>query len=352
MRAWDILKSREYQPRRKLMRAWQLSKPRAVEERPLAKVDLPMPEIGERDLLIRVRVCGVCHTDLHIVEGDIALPTQPIVPGHQIVGTVERAGAGVSRFGAGDRVGVPWLNWADGDCFYCRKGLENLCDKARFTGYHVNGGYAEYQVTEEGFAYKIPDVFSDEQAAPLLCAGVVGYRALRLAGAEEVERLGMYGFGASAHIALQIARFRGAKVYVFTRGREHRELAKELGAEWTGGAEDDPGAEMDASIIFAPAGGLVPPALRRLRKGGTLVLAGIHMSPIPELDYALIWGERSIKSVANATRRDAEEMLQLAAQIPARTEVEVFPMDEANEVLLKLKRSQIRGAAVLAAGAE
>lgn len=329
------------------MRAWQLEKPQPVEDKPLNPADLPLPEIGEHDLLIRVSVCGVCHTDLHIVEGDIEEHKLPVVPGHQIVGTVERAGQAVTRFKVGDRVGVPWLNWACGRCDYCRRGLENLCEFGRFTGYDVNGGYEEYQVTDENFAYSIPDVFTDEQAAPLLCAGVVGYRALRLAGAKDVQRLGMYGFGASAHITLQIARRWGVQVYVFTRSPEHQALARELGATWAGGSDDDPGALMDASIIFAPAGSLVPVALKGLRKAGTLVLAGIHMTPIPQFDYSLLWEERVIRSVANATRQDAEELLRLAAEIPVRTEVETFPLDQANDVLAKLKRSEINGAAVL-----
>jgi propanol-preferring alcohol dehydrogenase len=329
------------------MRAWVLEKPGPVGEVQLRWVDVPTPALGEHDLLIKVSVCGVCHTDLHIVEGDIELPKLPVIPGHQIVGRVEKTGTSVNRFKIGDRVGVPWLNWACGQCEYCLRGQENLCDYARFTGYHVDGGYADYQVTDERFAYAIPEVFSDEQAAPLLCAGVVGYRALKLAGAREAKRLGLYGFGASAHIAIQIARYWGVETYVFTRSPGHRKLAEELGAVWTGASGDDPGVLMDSSIIFAPAGQLVPEALKPLRKGGTLVLAGIHMSPIPELDYSLIWGERVIRSVANATRADAEEMLALAAQIPIRTELQTFPMDQANEALSKLKRSEIKGAAVL-----
>lgn len=344
------------------MRAWQLSKPGPVDRQPLRAVDLPVPEPGEHDLLIKVLACGVCHTDLHIVEGEIELPRLPIVPGHQIVGTVEKVGPGVSAFKVGDRVGVPWLSWTDNSCEYCRQGLENLCDNALFTGYSVNGGYAEYQVTDERYAYPLPENLSDEQAAPLLCAGVVGYRALRLAGAVPQSlqeplraprpglRLGLYGFGASAHIAIQIARHWGARVYVFTRSPEHRKLAEELGAVWTGDAEDDPGAMMDSSIIFAPAGRLVPLALKRLRKGGVLVLAGIHMSPIPQFDYDLIWGERVVRSVANATRQDAEDLLAVAASIPVRTDIESFPLDQANEALGKLKRSEIRGAAVLKVG--
>jgi propanol-preferring alcohol dehydrogenase len=302
-------------------------------------------------VLVKVSACGVCHTDIHVVEGDIERHRTPIVPGHQIVGVVAATGTEVTRFKTGDRVGVPWLNWACGVCEYCVSGLENLCDRARFTGYDVDGGFAEYQVTGEDFVYSTPPEFTDKQAAPLLCAGVVGYRALRLAGGATVRRLGMYGFGASAHIALQIAAHWGADVYVFSRGEEHRRLALELGAVWAGGSEEDPGALMDASIMFAPVGALVPVALKRLRKGGTLVLAGIYMSPIPEMDYDLLWGERVIRSVANATRRDAEEMLALAAKIPVRTEVETFPLEDANEALQQVKASRIRGAAVLKTGA-
>ncbi len=329
------------------MRAWLLREPRPVGEGPLVEVEMAPPGLGEHDLLIRVGVCGVCHTDLHIVEGDIELPKLPVVPGHQVVGRVERVGRSASRFVLGDRVGVAWLNWACGQCEYCRRGQENLCDYARFTGYHVDGGYAEYQVTDERFVYAIPDAFSDEQAAPLLCAGVIGYRALKLAGGTDIKRLGLFGFGASAHIAIQIARYWGIESYVFTRSPEHRELATELGAVWTGAAGEDPGARMDSSIIFAPAGQLVPEALKSLRKGGTLVLAGIHMTRIPQFDYSLLWGERVIRSVANATREDAEEMLALAAKIPVHTEVETFPMAQANETLQKLAKSEIRGAAVL-----
>jgi propanol-preferring alcohol dehydrogenase len=329
------------------MRAWILQQPKPVEERPLAPAELPVPELGPHDVLIRVRVCGVCHTDLHIVEGELPPHKRPVAPGHQIVGIVERLGAAASRFAVGDRVGVPWLHWTDRECEYCRRGQENLCERAQFTGYDVDGGYAQYHVADESFAYPLPAGFSDAQAAPLLCAGVVGYRALKLAGAREAGRVGLYGFGGSAHIALQVARHWGARVYVFTRSPEHRALARELGAAWTGSAGDDPGAVMDASIIFAPAGGLVPPALEALRRGGTLALGGIHMSPIPQLPYHLIWGERVLRSVANATRQDAEELLALAGEIQVRTEVETFALDEANEVLDKLKRSEVRGAAVL-----
>jgi propanol-preferring alcohol dehydrogenase len=329
------------------MYAWQLAAPRPVAEHPLARVTLSLPALGAHDLRIQVRVCGVCHTDLHIVEGEIPLPKLPVVPGHQIVGTVAATGPAVTRFQVGDRVGVPWLNSACGTCAYCRRGQENLCDTARFTGYHQDGGYAEFQVTDERFALPIPAGFADAAAAPLLCAGVIGYRALRFAGGPQGGRLGLYGFGASAHIAIQVARHWGLEVAVFTRNPEHRRLAEHLGAAWTGAAGDDPGAPLDNAIIFAPAGDLVPPALRVLRKGGTLVLAGIHMSPIPALDYDWIWGERGLRSVANATRQDAEDLLALAAAIPIQTEVETFPLAAANEVLLKLKHSGIRGAAVL-----
>jgi propanol-preferring alcohol dehydrogenase len=329
------------------MYAYQLKGPRPVEERPLSLVDIPVAPLGETDLLIKVHTCGVCHTDLHIVEGEIDLPKLPVVPGHQIVGTVEQMGPGAKRYKVGDRVGVAWLNWADGTCDYCTHGQENLCDNARFTGYHVDGGYAEYQVTDERFVYPIPAQYSDAEAAPLLCAGVIGYRAMRLAGAKEAHRLGLYGFGASAHIAVQVARRWGVDVYVFTRNPEHRKLAESLGAVWTGASQDDPHVQLDTSIIFAPAGELVPGALSRLRKGGTLTLAGIYMSPIPQFEYSLIWGERVMRSVANATRRDAEELLAIASETPLHLEVETYPLDQANEVLLKLKRSAIRGAAVL-----
>lgn len=332
------------------MHVWQLNEPRPVEEAPLVEGDLPVPEPGEHDLLIKVSACGVCHTDLHIVEGEIDLPMLPVVPGHQVVGRVDKVGSRVTRFKVGDRVGVPWLNWACGVCEYCKRGQENLCDYARFTGYDVDGGYADYQVTSESFALPIPGDRSDAEVAPLLCAGVVGYRALRLGDVRHAHRVGFYGFGASAHIAIQVARYWGVEVYVFTRGAEHRRLAEELGAAWMGGSDEDPDVQMDVSVIFAPAGQLVPEALKLLRKGGTLVLAGIHMSPIPQFDYDLIWGERVVRSVANATRQDAEELLALAAEIPIRTEIEIFPMREANDVLLKLKQSRIKGAAVLLAG--
>lgn len=329
------------------MRAMLLRAPKPAEEGPLESVELPDPEPGPGEIKVRVGACGVCRTDLHIVEGDLDLPKLPVVPGHQIVGVVEEVGDGTRRFREGDKVGVPWLYDTCGRCRFCREGKENLCDEARFTGFHVDGGFAEYFVVKEDFAYPIPEGFPDLQAAPLLCAGIIGYRALRLSEVRPGERLGMYGFGASAHVTIQVAKYRGCEVFVFTRSPEHRRLAEELGAAWVGGPDDEPPEEMDSSIIFAPAGPLVPKALKALRKGGTLALAGIHMTPIPQMEYSLLYGERTVRSVANSTRRDAEELLRLAAEIPIHTEVEEYRLEEANEVLLKLKRSEIRGAAVL-----
>lgn len=329
------------------MRAMILNEPRPVEKSPLAEVEIPEPEPGPDEIRIRVRACGVCHTDLHTVEGELVLPRLPIVPGHQIVGVVDALGARVDRFQIGDRVGVPWLYSTCGACAFCRRGLENLCDRARFTGLHADGGYAQYMVVPAAFAYPIPTGFPDLQAAPLLCAGVIGYRALRLSQVRPGERLGLYGFGASAHVTIQVARYWDCEVYVFTRSEEHRQHARDLGAAWVGGAEDDPPVPMDSAIIFAPAGRLVPEALRVLRKGGTLALAGIYMSPIPQMAYERIYGERTVRSVANSTRRDAQELLRLSAEIPIHTEVEGFLLSEANQVLQRLKRSEIRGAAVL-----
>lgn len=329
------------------MRAMLLRVPGPAEGGPLEPSELPEPEPGPGEIKVRVRACGVCRTDLHIVEGDLELPKLPVVPGHQIVGVVEELGRGVKRFREGDRVGVPWLYNTCGRCRFCREGEENLCYEARFTGFHVDGGFAEHFVAKEDFAYPLPEGFPDVQAAPLLCAGIIGYRALRLSEVKPGERLGMYGFGASAHVTIQVARHWGCEVFVFTRSPDHRRLAEELGARWTGGPDEEPPEEMDSSIIFAPSGPLVPKALKALRRGGTLALAGIHMTPVPQMDYGLLYWERKLGSVANSTRRDAEELLKLAAEIPIRTEVEVYGLEEANEVLLKVKRSEIRGAAVL-----
>ena len=329
------------------MQAMVLEAPRPIDEKPLVLVDVPVPEPGPGQLRLRVEVCGVCHTDLHTVEGELELPKLPLIPGHQIVGTVDEVGSGVTRFRNGDRVGVAWLHSACGHCEYCRRGLENLCPDARFTGLHVDGGYAQYALAEEGFAYPIPGRFSAEEASPLLCAGIIGYRSLRLSGIQPGENLGLYGFGASAHIALQVARHWGCAVYVFTRGEHHRQLAGELGAVWTGNAQDTPPVALDAGITFVPVGSLVPVALSHLRPGGTLAINAIYMTPIPEMPYATIYGERVLRSVANFTSRDAVEFLEIAADVPVRTEVESFPLHQANEVLQRLKRSEIRGAAAL-----
>jgi len=325
----------------------QLARPQPVDQQPLAPVERPMPEPGEGEVRIRVRACGVCHTDLHIVEGDIPHPKLPIVPGHQIVGVVEARGPNAERFQEGDRAGVPWLYSTCGACEYCLTGRENLCENARFTGYHVDGGFAETLIVPEAFAYRLPDGFDDLQAAPLLCAGVIGYRALRLSEIKSGQRLGLYGFGASAHIAIQVARHWGCEVYVFTRSEAHRRHARQLGAAWAGRAEDSPPAAVDSSIIFAPAGSLVPEALRVLRPGGTLALAGVTMSPIPQMPYDRVYRERTLRSVANATRRDAEELLSLAAEIPIHSDVEALPLDQANVALRRVKRSEVNGAMVL-----
>jgi propanol-preferring alcohol dehydrogenase len=329
------------------MKAMQLSIARPVAENPLEMVDTAVPQPGPGQILLRVSVCGVCHTDLQTVEGDLDLPTLPITPGHQVVGRVEKTSEETGRFQIGDRVGVAWLNWACGQCDYCQRGLENLCPEAKFTGLHTHGGYAQFIVVDERFAYPIPDSFSDAQAAPLLCAGVIGYRSLRLSGIQPGQKLGLYGFGASAHLVIQIARYWDCEVYVFTRSAEHQQHALDLGAVWVDQAQDEPPAPLDASITFAPAGWLIPLALGHLKPGGTLAINSIHMSPIPEMPYNLLWGERVLRSVANVTRQDAEEFLPLAAQIPIKTDVELYPLNEANAVLQRLKASQIKGAAAL-----
>ena len=324
-----------------------LDQPRPIEESPLRLVDLPIPDPAPGEIRVRVSCCGICHTDLHTVEGDLHLPKLPVVPGHQIVGFVDALGRDARHFKLGDRVGIPWLHFTDQTCWFCRHDLENLCEHAQFTGLHVNGGYAEYTTVHQDFAYPIPQAFSDRNAAPLLCAGIIGYRSYRLSGIRAGERLGIYGFGASAHLVLQMARHHNCEVYVFTRAQAHRDLAAKLGAAWIGAAEDTPPQTVDASIIFAPAGALVPHALRVLRKAGTLTLAGITMSPIPQVDYSLLYGERCIRSVANSTRQDCRDLLALAAEIPLQTEVEVFPLADANRALASLHHSEIQGAAVL-----
>jgi len=329
------------------MRVMQLVQPAPIETRPLQLVERRPPVPGPHQVRLRVRTCGACHTDLHIVEGELALPGLPVVPGHQVVGVVDALGEGVTMHRIGDRLGVPWLYQSCGACRYCRSGRENLCADIRFTGVHADGGLAEWMVVHERFAYPLPAQFDDLTAAPLLCAGVVGYRALHLSRIQPGQRLGLYGFGASAHLVIQIAVHWGCEVFVFTRSLHHRQMAQQLGAIWVGSAEQDPGALMDGSIIFAPAGWLVPHALRHLDRGGTLTLGGIHMSPIPEMPYELLWHERTIQSVANSTRQDVLDFLSLAAAVPVRVEVEAYPLLAANEVLLRLKRGEVNGAAVL-----
>ena len=302
---------------------------------PLVAADLERPEPGPGQLLLRVRACGVCRTDLHIVDGELTHPKLPLVPGHQIVGETED----------GRRLGVPWLGWTCGTCRYCLSGRENLCDRARFTGYDLDGGYADWVVADERFCFPLPERFGDLEVAPLLCAGLIGYRALRLAG--DAERLGLYGFGAAAHIVTQVARSQGRRVFAVTRPGDDaaQSFARSLGAEWAGAAE--PPEELDAAIIFAPAGELVPAALRAVAKGGIVVCAGIYMSDIPSFPYEILWGERSLRSVANLTRRDAEEFLALAPAVPVRTAIETFPLAAANEALAKLRAGDVRGALVI-----
>jgi propanol-preferring alcohol dehydrogenase len=325
------------------MRAMLLETPRA----PLRETELPGPEPGAGQILVRVHACGVCRTDLHVVDGELTEPKLPLVPGHQIVGRVGAAGGGVERYAVGDRVGVPWLGWTCGECRYCTSGRENLCDRARFTGYQMDGGFAELTVADQRFCFPIPEGYPDLQAAPLLCAGLIGYRSLRMTG--DAERLGLYGFGASAHIVIQVARHQGRRAFAFTRAGdvEAQRFALELGAEWAGDALGPPPEELDAAILFAPAGELVPAALRAVAKGGTVVCAGIHMSDIPSFPYEILWGERVLRSVANLTRRDGEEFMALAPRVPVRTEVEPYPLEKANEALDRLRRGRVRGAAVL-----
>jgi alcohol dehydrogenase, propanol-preferring len=330
-----------------IMRGWLLDSPKTIEQHPLRLAEIPNPDPGPGEVRVRVSYCAICRTDLHIVEGDLPLPQLPLIPGHQVVGHIDAIGPDCAKVRMGERVGIPWLYSTDGVCSYCVGNAENLCEQARFTGYHVNGGYAEYVIVQADFIHPIPAAFSDEQATPLLCAGVIGFRAYRLSGVEKGQSLGLYGFGASAHLVLQLARHQGCDVHVFTRAHTHRKLAEQLGAVWTGSAEEQLPRPLDASIIFAPAGSLVPLALRNLRKGGTLTLAGITMSKIPALDYSLLYQERIVRSVANSTRVDCRDFLRQAAEIPLVPRVEIYPMAEANSALLDLKQSRIEGAAVL-----
>jgi propanol-preferring alcohol dehydrogenase len=325
------------------MRAMLLRAQRA----PLVEAEVPSPEPGPGEILVRVAACGVCRTDLHVADGDLPDPSLPLVLGHEIVGRVEAVGAGVARFAPGARVGVPWLGWTCGACPACASGRENLCERARFTGYHRNGGYAERTVADARYAFALPDVWSDAEAAPLLCAGLIGYRAW--APVREARRLGIYGFGAAAHVVAQLARHAGQRVFAFTRAGDGdaQAFARSLGAEWAG-ASDQPGPEpLDAAILFAPVGALVPAALRAVAPGGTVVCAGIHMSDVPSFPYALLWGERTVRSIANLTRRDGDEFLALAPRIPVRTTVSTYPLARANEALADLREGRLRGAAVL-----
>ncbi len=328
------------------MRAMVLEESANVDESPLALRDVLMPTPRAGEIRVRISCCGVCRTDLHIVEGDLRLPKLPVIPGHQIVGIVDALGDGAKRFREGYRVGVPWLYSTDGTCPFCRRDQENLCDNGRFTGLHVDGGYAEAVIVREDFAYAIPSQFDDVHAAPLLCAGVIGYRALKLSEVRNGERLGLYGFGGSAHIVLQIAIQMECEVYVFTRSQAHRTLALKLGAAWAGDAQERP-KPLDAAIIFAPAGALVPMALHAVRKGGTVSLAGITMSDIPALKYDLVYGERVLRSAANSTREDVRECLRLAAEVPVKTEVAIYALEQVNKALQDLQHSRLDGAAVL-----
>ncbi len=325
------------------MRAMVLDQAR----RPLRAAELERPMPGPGQLVIRVHACAVCRTDLHVVDGELPEPKPHLVPGHEIVGTVIETGPGVDRVRIGERVGVPWLGWTCGDCYYCRSGRENLCSAARFTGYQIDGGYAEFAAADQRYCFPLPHAYDDVAAAPLLCAGLIGYRALRMAG--DVERLGIYGFGAAAHIIAQVARHQGRRVFAFTRPGDDKaqRFAKTLGAVWAGGSDTEAPEPLDAALIFAPIGALVPAALRSTAKGGTVVCAGIHMSDIPTFPYRILWEERVVRSVANLTRRDAEEFLALAPQVPVRTHTETFPLAAANTALDRLRAGELEGAAVI-----
>jgi alcohol dehydrogenase, propanol-preferring len=329
------------------MQAWLLNKPAPVENNPLSLERVADPVPAADEVLVRVTACGICRTDLHVVEGELPPRKSPVIPGHQVVGVIERVGSNARKYPHGTRVGIPWLRKTCGVCPYCRSGQENLCDSPEFTGYTNDGGFAEYTVAHEDFVYPLPQGFADLQAAPLLCAGIIGFRCLRLSGIGRGGNLGIYGFGAAGHVCIQVARHWGAKVFVCTREEKHRRLAMELGAAWAGAAAEEPPEKLDASIIFAPAGELVPPALQALREGGSLILGGIYMTTIPSFDYGLLYKERSIRSVANNTREDGRDFLRVAAEIPIHTEVQIFAFNQANQALNALKHDGIRGAAVL-----
>ena len=325
------------------MRAMVLEKPR----QPLVLRDVPKPNPEPGQLLVRVSACAVCRTDLHIVDGELPDPKLPLIPGHQIVGRVEAVGTGAEKFSIGERVGIPWLGWTDGECVYCRSNRENLCDRARFTGYTIDGGYAEFTVADARFCFPLPEQYNDVDVAPLLCAGLIGYRSLRKTG--DAHRLGLYGFGNAAHLIAQVAIYQGREVFAFTRpgDKAGQESARKLGANWAGGSDERPPEKLNAAIIFASEGELIPVALRTLAKGGVVVCGGIHMSDIPSFPYADLWGERAITSVANLTRRDAEEFLEIAPRVPVQTKTETFPLEEANAALDRFRAGQLEGTAVL-----
>lgn len=332
------------------MKACLLRQIAPIERNPLEYTELPTPQPNPGQVQVKISACGVCRTDLHVIEGELTRQVLPIIPGHQVIGHIERLGDGVTGLEAGMRVGIPWLHQTCGVCEYCRNGKENLCENALFTGWLVDGGYAEYAVAPADFVYPIPEAFSEMEAAPLLCAGIIGFRSLRLSGItgrSPGQRLGLYGFGAAAHVAIQVARYWGIEVYAFTRDERHQRLAMELGAKWAGGSGDQPPVKMDSIIIFAPAGELVISALSVLNKGGTLTLGGIHMSRIPPIDYQLLYHERIVRSVANNTRQDGLDFLQVAAEIPIKTQVQIFDLVEANAALNALKHDAIQGAAVI-----
>lgn len=330
------------------MRSYQLLSPQPAEEKPLILEEIPIPQPGPGQVRLRILACGVCHTDLHIAEGDIHPKQLPITPGHQVIGIVDALGAKVTQRKIGDRLGIPWLHASCNACDFCKRGEENLCSKAQFTGFDVNGGFAEYMLAQANYALPISDKIASEQAAPLLCAGIIGYRSLRKADLQTGERLGLVGFGASAHLAIQIALYWDCEVYVFTRSEAHRQHALELGAIWAGGIEDKPpGGWLDRAVIFAPAGHLIPKVLEKIRPGGTVAINAIHMSPIPEIPYDLIYGERTLRSVANATYQDGIEFLDLAIRNPIQATVKCYPFEEANQALCDIKHSKINGEAVL-----
>ncbi|MCD6522074.1 zinc-dependent alcohol dehydrogenase family protein [Candidatus Calescamantes bacterium] len=332
------------------MKAQILYKPDKIEALPLKFENIPIPEPVDDEVLVKVEYCGVCRTDLHLVEGEIVPPSYPVIPGHQIIGKVEKMGAKVKKWKKGDKVGIPWFYSSCGKCKYCLSGKENLCESAKFTGFHVNGGFAEYVIAKENSLYHFPSKYKGGSGAPLLCGGVIGYRSLKFTETEEGDILGLYGFGASAHIVLQIALWKKVRVFVFTRSPHHQKLAQELGAEWVGHPTSSPPEKMDAAIIFAPAGELIPSALKNLNRGGRLILAGIYMTPTPPIEYSLLYEERIVRSVANSTSQDVKELLEIAQKMEIRTVTQLYPLEKANEALLDLKRSAIQASAVLEIG--